>query len=575
MRKLYYIFLLSFICLSCEDVLDKKNLSAINDGYVWEDPNMIELNVNSFYADYMPTGLFGNRYELGVISDEARSGYDGRAKNIVNGVRFGADRTDVPYQVWRYSGIRKVNEFLQNIEERYILPDNALQAQKERRNRFIGEAKFFRALLYFDMIKVYGGVPIITKVIDRNETDEAILFPKRNTTEECFDFVIKELKEAADLLPKTYSGDNWGRITKGAAWAFKAKIELWRASPLFNLQNEKKYWQEAYKTYHSIIDLDVYDLHPQFSQIWKDKGSSNKEIIMFVDYKKGVMTHGWDAANMMRSQAVGDATANCPVQELVDAYPMKDGTPYVRKNPEVDPYENRDPRMKATVVCNGDTYGPNKAVIYTFVSESKDPESPMYNFDAIDSNQSATSTGYYMRKMTDESLDGSKGDYGYGKGSFTQWVEIRYAEVLLGLAEAANEIGETEEAVEQLKLIRKRAGILPGDNARYGIPESIGQQACRELIQNEYYIEFAFENKRYWDLRRWRLAHLKLNSKLNAMEIKKKIATDGKVSYTYTRRVVRHDKTNQPVFLEKFYLLPLPVGERQKNPNIEQNEDWK
>lgn len=575
MKKLYYVCLLAFVCISCEDVLDKKNLSAIGDDYVWEDPNMIELNVNSFYLNYMPTGLFSNPNELGVITDEARSGYDGRAKNIVNGVRFGADRTDVPYQEWRYPGVRKINEFLQNVEERYILPANALQAQKERRDRFIGEAKFFRALLYFDMIKVYGGVPIITKVIDRNEKDEAALYPKRNTTEECFDFVIRELKEAADLLPKTYSGDNWGRITKGAALAFKAKIELWQSSPLFNLKNERKYWEAAYTTYHDIIDLNVYDLHPQFSEIWKEKGAGNKEIILFKDYKKGQLTHGWDAANMMRSQAVGDATANCPVQQLVDAFPMLDGTSYVVKKPETVPYENRDPRLRATVVWNGDTYGSNKAKVYSFVSESKDPENPMYNLDAIDSHQSATSTGYYMRKMTDESLDGSKGDYGYGKGSFTQWVEIRYAEVLLGLAESANEMGETEEAVAQLKVIRHRAGILPGEDNRYGIPVEIGQTACRELIQNEYYIEFAFENKRYWDLRRWKLAHIKLSKKLTAMEIKKKIAGNGIVTYTYNRRDVRHDKTNQPVFLEKFYLLPLPVGERQKNPNLEQNEEWK
>ena len=144
----------------------------------------------------------------------------------------------------------------------------------------------------------------------------------------------------------------------------------------------------------------------------------------------------------------------------------------------------------------------------------------------------------------------------------------------MGLAEAANEIGETEEGVEQLKLIRKRAGILPGDDERYGIPENISKDDFRTLVQNERYIELAFENKRYWDLRRWKLAHLKLNNQVTAMEIRKKINGE-EISYTYTRRVQRHDKTNKPVFLEKFYFLPLPKEELLRNPNLEQNEEWK
>ena len=202
--KKYIFYLIAFLAVSCEDVLDKKNLGAIDDSYVWSDPNMIELNVNSFYANWMPTGLFERPglAELGIISDEARSGYNGRAVNWINGVRFGADRTDVPYQKWYYGGIRKANEFLQNIEERYILPTNATQAQKERRDRFIGEVRFYRAHLYWEMIKVYGGVPIITKVIDKDETDESLLYPKRNTTDESFDFVIKELKEAGTVFPR-------------------------------------------------------------------------------------------------------------------------------------------------------------------------------------------------------------------------------------------------------------------------------------------------------------------------------------------------------------------------------------
>lgn len=566
--------LTSIAFISCEDVLDKRNLGAIDESYIWEDPDIIELNVNSFYANYAPTGTFGNRYEFGIIADEGRSGYNGRGVLIINGARFSADRNDVPYQSWNYTGIRKLNEFLEKINEQYILPTTATYAQIQRRNRFIGEAKFFRAHLYFDMIRVYGGVPILTLPTSQYEKDSSIVYPKRSTTEESFEFVIKDLTEAADLLPVTYDASNWGRITKGAALAYLGRVQSFKASPLFNLNNEVALWQNVYTTYKQVEALNVYNLHSNFPQIWIEKGLANKEIILFVDYMKGRKMHGWDAANMMRSQAVGDATAACPVQELVDAFPMIDGTPYVISSPETNPYLNRDPRLRHTVVFNGDTYGPRKDTIFTFVSESTDPLNPKYNFNGIDSHQSCTSTGYYMRKMTDESLDGKKGDYAYGTGSFTQWVEIRYAEVLLGIAEAANELGNTEEAVDYIKMIRKRAGILAGENNRYGVKIGINQAECRELIQNERYIEFAFENKRYWDLRRWKLAHINLSKQLTAMEIRK-VITGGSVSYTYKRRLQRHDQSNKPVFLEKFYLLPLPRNELIKNPNLEQNNDWK
>ncbi len=135
----------------------------------------------------------------------------------------------------------KPMSFLQNIEERYILPANATQAQKEQRDRFIGEVRFYRAHLYWEMIKVYGGVPIITQVIDKDETDESLLYPLKEILQTRVSlFIIKELKEAADLLPVTYSGDNWGRITKGAALAYCARIQLYRASPMFNPSNEKE-----------------------------------------------------------------------------------------------------------------------------------------------------------------------------------------------------------------------------------------------------------------------------------------------------------------------------------------------
>ncbi|MGL5787709.1 MAG: RagB/SusD family nutrient uptake outer membrane protein [Bacteroidales bacterium] len=571
MRK-SIIYILAFLAISCQDVLDKKNLGAIDGSYVWGDPNLIQLNVNSFYENWMPNGFDQGRiYQDGIITDEGRSGLNGRGVNILNGVRFAADRTDVPYQVWNYSGIRKANEFLENIKRYYVLPSNAGQVQIQKRNRFIGEVKFFRALMYWEMIKVYGGVPIITNVIDKNETNLLILYPKRNTTDECFEFIINELKESAQLLSESYSDDDWGRITSGAALSFCGRIQLFRASPLFNPSDDVKYWKDAYDTYMQVVSMGVYDLHSNFASIWADKGSSNKEVILFRDFKKGVKTHGWDAANKMISQAVGDLLAICPSQELVDAFPMIDGTPYLKKSPEVDPYVGRDPRLRASVVWNGDIYGPQKKSVFTYITPTTDPKDPRYNIDGLDNLDKGTSTGYFMRKMIDETLDGSKGDFGYGRGSFTQWIEIRYAEVLLGLAEAANEIGESTVAIDQLKKIRIRAGINSGENDSYGISNGLNKDELRSLIQNERYIELAFECKRYWDLRRWKLAHINLSRQLTAMQINK--LDDG--SFKYTRRIQRHDKTNMPVFLEKFYILPLPKGELLKNSNLEQNENWK
>ena len=570
---------------SCEKVLDVSNTGEIDESAAWGDPNAIDLMVTNIYYycepehwknGYYPTdkNAYVFRYTQGIISDEGRPRieYLGRRSNVNNGTAFRLE--GCPFQTWSYSAVRRCNDFLEKIDKLYVLPDNAPQSEIDNRNRMIGEVTFFRAYKYWRMVMIYGGIPIVDKVLN---PDSPELYGPRNTMEECFNFILKDLQRAADLLPSTYPSGNLGRITKGAALAMLSRVQLFRASPLYNESHNTTYWQDASKSARAVLDLNIYSIEGvEFGSWFTVK--NNTENIYQIEFVLGKFEHGWDAANHPNVPwAKGDAVATCPSQELVDAFPMLNGkaiTDAVSGYDPNDPYNNRDPRLKKTVITNGDLLG-GKA-IWTYVSEGKNEASNYkYNGNGFEMTY-ATSTGYYMRKAIDERILVT-GNYNYGRGSYSDWVEIRLAEVMLNYAEAENELGNTAVAYDMIGQLRKRAGIAAGDG-NYGLAPGLTTDRMREVIQNERFIELAFENKRYWDLRRWRLSEIVLNQPTHSMKITKKNntpPTTNGTDYTYERLVNTNDQVYPPVFQEKFYFLPLPKDQLILNPNLEQNELWK
>lgn len=555
MKNLRYLISLVVICglfISCDkDILDKKNLASFPEDDVWKDPNLTRLFLDNIYAS-RPGFDNANPPIVDNIVDETRIGAStGNPFNILQGTWTPSSNY---FDYWAYVDVRKANEFLKGIKEKSSL-------SQDLKSQYTGEVKFLRAIIYFDMVKRYGGVPIITEPQSRDED----LFVKRNTTDECYKFIIKELDEAAALLPYKDKIAT-GRATKGAAMALKSRALLFYASQLYNTSNDKSRWADAAKAALDVMNIpgaQGYALYPDVRRIMLDK--SNSEVIFEVQYRKPDKEHGWDAQAKPLSIAIGIGPKRCPLQELVDAFPMANGKTIYQSGSgytETNPYVGRDQRFYATIVYNGAEFSGRTQ--YSYVGHR----------DGI-GNSFCTTTGYYQRKGVDETNKG----YSSGKGSDQNWIEIRLGEIMLNYAEAQNEaVGPDPTVYGAVNAIRKRAGILTDLGA------GITQDSMRTLVRNERYVELCYEMKRYWDLRRWKIAEnpkvlngrrytgMKISLPAGVTlptDITTPVTTP--IAWKYERIVV---DPKPSVFLPHMYYMPIPSTQRATNPNLEQNLGW-
>lgn len=538
MNKLNTIVVFSFLlCMitSCnDDFLVRSDPGSIPEGDIYEDPALMQLFVNNMYLDV--PGFDFHLYDN--ITDESRSYWGGGPVDVIEG-RWLPDYN--PMEYWAYHAIRKTNMFLNKVDE--SAADNDLKSSLK------GQVKFLRAMQYFKMIKRYGGIPIIAEPQDL--TDDLLV--QRQTADSSFKFVINELQEAINLLPETY-GDrsiDVGKANKWSARAYLGRVLLFWASPLYNPNGDVTRWERAAAVSKEVIDSEVYALHDNFRRIMLDK--NNEEEIFSVQYQKPYREHGWDSWHQPDSQSKNSAVARSPVQEFVDAFEMSNGKSIEDPSSGYDPahpFENRDPRFYATLILNGSTFMGN-TINMSVNSPTKDRIGGPY----------ATLTGYLMRKGTDE----SNMDYFGNTGSDQNWIELRFAEVLLNYAEARNEALEApgQNIYDAIERVRARAGLDP-----YQLPAGLTKEQMRDKIRHERYIELAFEQKRYWDLRRWKTAVQRLDGQtFHAMHMTKH--EDG--SYTYEVKPIIQGPY---IFEEHMYFMPIPQREIEKNPNLEQNPGW-
>ena len=522
------------ICLfSCSsDFLEMSATSTIPEEEVFSNPDLMKLMIYNMYAD-VPNF---ERDLIDNIADDSRSYWGGSMRNMLQGI-WAADNNPAAY--WAYTQVRKTNIFLSKVDDADIDEDDKRELK--------GEVKFLRAKLYFDMVKRYGGVPIITEPQGLDDD----LFVNRASVDESFQFMIAELEEAITLLPETYGtrGVNISRANKHSARAFLGRVCLFWASPLYNPTGDVSRWTKAASVCRDVINAGVYDLYPEFRNIMLDK--NNIEEVFSVQFQKGVREHGWDSWHQPDSQSRQYASARCPTQEYIDAFEMENGKAIDDPDSGYDdnnPYENRDPRLLKTVVVNGSLFFGNP--IYMYVG----------GLDGIN-DPYQTITGYQLRKGTDE----ANNDFYGSSGSEQNWIELRYAEVLLNYAEAHNEASQTpdQSIYDAVEKIRQRAGLNP-----FKLPENLTKDQMRERIWHERFIEMAFEQKRYWDIRRLKIAQELLDGKrYTAMYIT--LNDDG--SYSYERRPVDGVPC---VFQEKMYFMPIPQTEIERNPNMVQNPGW-
>ena len=566
-KKLYASLLLLVLSMSwtaCERV-ETEPRDWIKEDLVWDqqDKNatLAVFFLNDIY-NYIPNGFnrigrANNANNGDFLDTGAGDAIPSRTNRAVeyytNGIISVVNNPD-PYWGNSYAGIRRVNIFLANIDKVPATPASIATWK--------AEARYIRAHLYFELLKRYGGVPLIA---DKVFTIEDNLSLPRNTFEECVNYIKTECDAIkGSLTPEPVSDNNWGRIPRGAAIALKSRLLLYAASPLFNgggvstnpslktLNGYASYdvarWQSALDAANELINLNYYALQASYNNIFVVK--KNTEIILAKQVANNTDIESFNAPIGYGSPAASQGLTS-PTQNLVDAFPMNNGLDIT--NPlsgysAQAPYLNRDPRLALTVFFNGQTW--LRRNVETFEGGKDKPGG----------NLVQTRTGYYLRKfMADFATNTTYTNQSHNFPIF------RYAEILLNAAEALNELDKTEDAVKRVIDIRKRAGIKAGTDNRYGIKAAISKDELRTLIQNERRIELAFEEHRFWDLRRWKIGESALSGALMGMRITTK--TDGTFNYAPVQ-------VGNMVFSKKLYYMPLPYDETLKNPSLIQNEGW-
>lgn len=473
-----------------------------------------------------------------------------------------------------YKGIRQALFVQKNLAEiKLVLNNKSAEDVIAIKNIYSGEMYGLRAWYEFDLLRHYGGYPIVNTYY--NLGDPELTQIRRSTFAECVDNIISLCDSAIKYLDVTPIGGNggYGRMTRGAAMAIKAKTLIFAASPLFNKPDNsspllgyigggeaavKSRWEAAAAACNDVIKLKkpngspAYSLHNNYSRLFTS--SPNNEYIWFVGSGK---SNGLENRQFPPSLSKNSGGGTVPTQEFVNAFTASDGSNFMAANP-VDQYNDRDPRLDDIVGYDGSKYG-GLGKIYTHLGQG----STIDGLNIV--RDRSTNTGYYLKKFLDFSVDFSKGRPG---NTFHLFPLIRLADILLLYAESMNEAygpdadpkGYGLTAKNAVLQIRSRAGFKT-DNYLDNVTDAA---AMREKIKQERRIELSFEEQRYFDLRRW-LDGSKLNQQVTGVQIEK---SGGTLSGSYfTADALRK-------FEPKMYFHPIPLQETMISPQITQNPGW-
>ncbi|MES2276109.1 MAG: RagB/SusD family nutrient uptake outer membrane protein [Bacteroidota bacterium] len=576
------------ITSSCKkSFLDQKTLSIITEQSVFSDSlntlNYVNSRYNNVDYSYEP-----NRFGAGGLEaacDEAESATaPTQYQNMISNGAANASNTDKNVWATTYQQVRAINIFLKN--------KATIPVTTAKKNMFEGQMRFLRAWYYATMLKHYGGFPNVGDQIFQE--GDKIDIP-RSTYADCVNYITTECDAAANLLPTVYPDPiDYGRATKGAALALKARVLLYAASPLTNASRpddpdhlvsygsaDPNRWQLAAQAAQAVINLGTYSLYrastPAFYQNFlvglTNTSSNSEEVFAFLPPTT-------TPNNMFRETICNSASRGTrytgtisvfPLQELVDAFGMQNGLPITDAAsgyPGIgdNMYLNRDPRFYYTFSYNGSLRAlsgyTGDQPVYTYTGVV--PASSATNVtsaakDGIYLNN-ATKTGYYCYKMLSDNVINGGAELNRPR------MMIRYAEVLLNAAEASNEVnGPTTQVYNWLIDIRSRAGITAGTGNLYGLKAGMTKDQMRIVIQNERQVELAFEEHRFWDVRRWKIAPVTENKEMHGMEITRS-ATG---TYSYRTIVIRSH-----VFLDNMYFWPIPSSEITKSPALKQNPGY-
>ena len=567
MKKIFYILSLVVLCAGCH-VLDFDETSA---DYTREDMltsySNIERVLTNVYG-YMPNKDIADVSSAlrDCGSDDAEyADPEASVQRFTNGNWSAISTVDTKWEL--YGGVRAANDLLDMIwdEEAKDIKEqikenlsifkytSKYQQQMDHLALFPYQARVLRAYYFFELARRYGDIAMpLTKL-----TAEEANAVGKTSFDDVIAFIVAECDESAAKLPDTYVGmldDQIGRVTKGFALAVKAKALLYAASPLHNPGGDKAKWQKAAEAAKAIIDLNYYRLDPAE----KANNYLSPEVIMAICRSE---SSSLEKTNFPVRLTYGERTSMAgtyPTQNLVDAFQTINGyditlgaNGWQTDDPNFDvtrPYENRDPRFARAILANGMSF--KGITIETFVGGR--------DYSATRS-ELGTVTGYYLRRYLVDNVDFTPEAKVQAKH---QWIVYRYAEALLSFAEAANEAlgSPTDEslglsALDALNQVRTNAG-MPA--------VTIGTQAAfREAVRREWRVEFAFEDHRFWDVRRWDIGQA-TQTQVDGVEI---VRSGNQL--TYTRKVVESRS-----WAARYNLYPIPQSETFSNPNLTQNTGW-
>jgi hypothetical protein len=600
MKKIYILIVAacsaSFMFTSCKKVLEKQDLGSFTADQVYNDSTTTKLSIDYIYSQNQPS-WFGN---VGGLSASVNSLSDEQyGDNVfVKGTATIESVTDLgnTNTAGNYVKIRTINMFIRDV--------NAGTLDPAIKKRFIAQAYFWRAFRYFELVKLYGGVPVVLTPLDAvgEEAKKAALLP-RNTTSETFAQIARDLDSCIKYIPvKWPKNDDYGRVTKGAAQAFKGRVLLTFASPEFNPGNLASRWQDAYTANTQAIatlSTNGFGLYNKFdASMWTTEGSAggstprNPEAVFATLYNTGTTDIGQNNntyPNATVPKYIGSTGgSNLPTWDMALAFPMKDGkdagssTKYAYNLATF--YKDRDPRFDQTIAYNGCNWplaGNSSYRLWTYYYTNDK------NVLATTEPSGATSSGLYLRKGIDPALT-----LATFQNAGTDWIEIRYAEVMLNLAECAAETGQSQEAYTNLVNIRKRAGIEAGADGLYGLTAGLSGNDLVNVIIKERQIELAFEGKRFWDLRRRKLLESTLNGKrrLGVTIVLKNTGT--KTDYISGTRDASANTNLDALYTASFtvttkqldtyniayqsgvYFFGIPTVSLNNNVNLQQNNTW-
>lgn len=556
------IFLLVTSIVACKkDFLDvKKDTADVPVEALYTNYNYVQQVMWNAYS-YLPDGFASLDMEAATDFAE-HTNVNNRSQDFNFGIW---SQYNNPDGVWSnyFDGIRQANLYLKNkgradlsyIRDKITSTDSTEYFRAKDNIRFMeGEAYFLKAFFYFELVKRYGGVPILEEPLDYNnpETWKGI---KRNSLDECIKYIVALCDKASAIIPANLSAYSWylsGRATYGGIKALKARVLLYAASPLYKAAGSSFSWADAAQAAKDVIALNAYALDGSYNNLFRELNSSSTEAI----YIRRMGSQNWlEYANFPIMFEKSNGNSVTPSQNYVDEFEVliKNGStvigsePFSWSNPAhaANPYANRDPRLASTVVYNNASF--SGSTIQTYIGGNSGLP-----------KQNASKTGYYLSKWVNPTVNLVN-----GTTTTHTWIYFRYAEILLNYAEAmfnaygpdGDPQGYGKTALQAINEVRNRNGVK--------MPLLTSSQLTQGAIEHERNVELGFEGHRFWDVRRWDKGTTYFKAPLNRMEI----TFDG-TTYTYNVK-----KLEDRVYESKMNWYPIPQSEIIKT-GWTQNAGW-